>query len=402
MNKPRIAILGAGPTGIEAALAAVDAGFPFTLYEASTRIAGHVRSWGHVRLFSPWSMNISERMRRHLEIAGVAVPSADDDSCPTGFELIETVFEPVAALPSVAPHLKTGVRIKAIGRQGLLKHEEIASDARAESCFRLLLEDESGRESTAHADVVLDCTGTYSNPNTLGDGGIAAPGEGSSEDRIRRQIPDFLKEPEVWAGSTVLLVGAGHSAQTAATDLARFAELYPGTRVLWALRKEQPSWPLVEDDALPERANLVAEASRIAGSPDGPVETLTGVVVDSLARQNGKTAVTLRHSDGSTTAVMVDWVLSLTGSVGDHSIYRQLQVHECYATSGPMKLAAALLGSSSEDCLAQESHGGETLLNPEPNFFILGAKSYGRNATFLMRVGWEQVREVFGMLEEGD
>ena len=66
-----------------------------------------------------------------------------------------------------------------------------------------------------------------------------------------------------------------------------------------------------------------------------------------------------------------------------------------------MKLAAALLGSSSEDCLAQEGHGGETLLNPEPNFFILGAKSYGRNATFLMRVGWEQVREVFGMLEEG-
>jgi hypothetical protein len=168
-----------------------------------------------------------------------------------------------------------------------------------------------------------------------------------------------------------------------------------------ALRRAQPSWPVVEDDALPERSRLVAEASRLADDPSGPIETLRGVVVDSLARTNGKTTVTLRHKDGSTSAVMVDWVLSLTGSVGDHSIFRQLQVHECYATSGPMKLAAALLGSACEDCLTQESRGAETLLNPEPNFFILGAKSYGRNATFLMRVGWEQVTEVFGMLGEG-
>ena len=69
--------------------------------------------------------------------------------------------------------------------------------------------------------------------------------------------------------------------------------------------------------------------------------------------------------------------------------------HECYATSGPMKLAAALLGSDAADCLAQESHGVDTLKNPEPNFFLLGDKSYGRNNTFLLRVGWQQVEEVF-------
>jgi len=64
-----------------------------------------------------------------------------------------------------------------------------------------------------------------------------------------------------------------------------------------------------------------------------------------------------------------------------------------------MKLASALLSSSSVDCLIQESHGADTLKNPEPNFFILGSKSYGRNATFLMRVGWEQVDEVFSLLD---
>ena len=62
------------------------------------------------------------------------------------------------------------------------------------------------------------------------------------------------------------------------------------------------------------------------------------------------------------------------------------------------KLAASLLAESSSDCLDQGNHGPDTLVNPEPNFFILGSKSYGRNSTFLMRVGWQQVDDVFSLL----
>ena len=64
-----------------------------------------------------------------------------------------------------------------------------------------------------------------------------------------------------------------------------------------------------------------------------------------------------------------------------------------------MKLAATLLASSSADCLTPSQAGAETLENPEPDFFLLGAKSYGRNTTFLMRVGWQQVDEVFKLLQ---
>ena len=63
-----------------------------------------------------------------------------------------------------------------------------------------------------------------------------------------------------------------------------------------------------------------------------------------------------------------------------------------------MMLAAALLSASSGDCLSETSHGIETLANPEPDFFVLGEKSYGRNTNFLMRVGWQQVDEVFALL----
>ncbi len=44
------------------------------------------------------------------------------------------------------------------------------------------------------------------------------------------------------------------------------------------------------------------------------------------------------------------------------------------------------------------AHGIETLVNPEPGFFLLGVKSYGRNTTFLMRAGWQQVGEVMDEL----
>ena len=127
------------------------------------------------------------------------------------------------------------------------------------------------------------------------------------------------------------------------------------------------------------------------------------MVVEKLAPDGArKAAVTLRHADGETETVDVDSILALTGKVGDHQLYRQLQVHECYATSGPMKLAAALLGASgaSGDCLAQTSMGPDTLKNPEPGFFILGIKSYGRRSDFLMRVGWQQVDEVFEILRD--
>ena len=104
-------------------------------------------------------------------------------------------------------------------------------------------------------------------------------------------------------------------------------------------------------------------------------------------------------SNGSREHFEVDHVLALNGSAPDASIYRQLQVHECYASLAPINLAAQLLAQDGEaDCMALEAPGPETLRNPEPGFFILGAKSYGRNSQFLLGHGWEQVDAVFEQL----
>ena len=387
-----LAILGAGPIGMEAALAAAERGWRFTVYESARTPGGHVRDWGHVRLFTPWSMNVSRRVRAAL---GDAAP--DGNALPTGDELADRVLDPVAALPRIAPGLRLGTEVLAVGREGLLKHEAIgAVPERTDRPFRLLVRDEHGEERVEHADAVLDCTGTYGTPNALGDGGIPAPGEQRHAGRIARRIPDPAADPAAWAGRTVLLTGAGHSAQTAAARLAAFARDAPGTRVVWAVRSPQPTWSAVADDTLPERAALTRMAHELAAGASPHVEVLPGRVTEAVHGDGGRLAVTLRN--GRPEEVVVDRVLALNGSVGDFTLYRQLQVHECYATAAPMKLSAALLGAAAGDCLDVPPLGPETLVNPEPGFFVLGAKSYGRNSQFLMRNGWAQVDDVMGLL----
>ena len=401
MNDGRIAILGAGPVGLEAALAASEAGLKFTVFEASGGVAGNVRSWGHVQLFTPWSMNVSPRARAALSAVGGEPPS--NEGCPTGEELVELVLEPIGGLPAIARNVEFHTRVIEIGRDGLLKSDEIGTPARSERPFRLLLRGPRGKERVEYADVVLDCTGSYDQPNALGVGGVAAPGEQAAGEYIIRRILDvespFPAEGGVgWANRRILLVGAGHSAQTTARDLANLMERMPDTSVVWAIRSVAPTFGAVEEDALPAREALVKEAQRLALESDSPFDMRLGCSVDALEASADGIVVKLRREGAGPEEVVVDRIISLTGSVGDARMYRQLQVHECWATSGPMRLAAVLLASTSADCLTEVGHGVETLTSPEPDFFILGSKSYGRNTTFLMRVGWEQVSEVFSLL----
>ncbi|WP_236242976.1 lysine N(6)-hydroxylase/L-ornithine N(5)-oxygenase family protein [Streptomyces sp. CC228A] len=382
---PHVAIVGAGPVGLDAALACADAGWPFTVYEAADGPAAHVGAWGHVRLFTPWDLNVSPRMRAHLADA----PRGGD--CPTGAELVARLLRPVAELPVLRDRIRYRTRVAGIARAGLLKHEHIGTPTRAGAPFTLLLDTPHGEESAA-ATLVLDCSGTYAHPNTLGDGGIPAPGERSLGHRITRTIPDTA-DPSRWAG-TVLLVGAGKSAQTAARDLAAL----PGTRLVWAVRNPAPDWGEVPDDTLPARQGLVDASRALAGGGLERVTVHTGARVASLkASQDGRVTAVLDTGAGPR-EVAADHVVSLTGYTGDPVLHRQLQVHECYATGAPMALSAALLsaGGAGADCLAQPAAGIDQLRSPEPHFFVLGAKSYGRLNTFLLRSGYEQVDEVAG------
>jgi thioredoxin reductase len=384
--RPRLAVLGAGPIGLECALAARTLGFPVTVYEAGT-VGSHPAAWGHVRLFTPWSLNVSGLARTRLARAGAW--DVEANVCPTGSELVARYLEPLASLPDLAGAVRERRRVIAIGRGDRIKRDP-AGDRTAQP-FRLLLDAPAGEE-TAEADAVIDATGVFGQPNALGRGGIPAPGERASTGWIERGLPDVMgRDRARFEGRRVLVAGGGLSAATTVVALASL----PGTRTLWATRRPSPPLHEIPGDPLPSRVALIREANGLAADPPSGFQHLGGFTVSRLAQRGGAIEVGLEAASERRT-VRVDRIVSQTGFHPDASIHRELQVHACYASEGPMRLAAALDGGP--DCMAQTGHGPESLLSPEPGFFIAGHKAYGRNPSFLLRIGHEQVRDIFRLL----
>src|SRR5688572_3511 len=92
-----LAVIGAGPVGLEAALAALDHGFDVHLFEQG-EIGSHPLAWGHVTMFTPWRMNVGPASRAHLERAGWTMPDAE--ALPTGREYAERYLAPLSKVPA--------------------------------------------------------------------------------------------------------------------------------------------------------------------------------------------------------------------------------------------------------------------------------------------------------------
>ena len=146
-------------------------------------------------------------------------------------------------------------------------------------------------------------------------------------------------------------------------------------------------------------------ANELASGED--VEHFPATAIVAVEYRSDTDDFEVELSGGQNGKLVFDRIVANVGYHPDNQIYSELQVHECYATGGPMKLAAQLLtqsggGSSgdSADCLDQTSCGSASLQNPEPNFYLLGSKSYGRNTQFLLSIGLEQIRDLFTLIGE--
>ncbi len=376
-----VAIIGAGPIGLEAAAAAVRAGHEVIVYEAG-QVGESIRSWGHVQLFTPWKMAVTD-----AGLATAQVELSDPDGFPTGHELVHHYLEPLARALPVQP----GHRVVAVGRERLRKGDALGSRSRTADRFRLLLATDQG-ESTAYADAVLDCSGVFGDPAPAGPGGLPAPGEAAAAKAGRvRYGPVEVTE---LAGQRVAVVGDGASATTV---MASLLELEPTPTVFWLTpQAEVPSFASPDDDPLPARRALFLTGRDAPAHP--AVHHLPERVLQQID-QHGDGLQLVLDDDAE---IDVDCLVAATGFRPDHRLSRELQVHLCWGSEGPMTLAASLLSSSGGgggDCLAQPEQGPDVLRVPEPRFFVLGNKSYGRRSDFLLQRGHSQVRDAIALLE---
>lgn len=399
-----VAILGAGPIGLEAGLYARYLGYAVNIYERGA-VCQNVLDWGHVRMFTPFGIN-----RSPLGLAALAAQSDDfrppeDEVCLTGREWVERYLLPLARTDLLAESVHERTRVISVSRYDWLKTESPGGEDRGDSQFCILLDDPNSGERFERADVVIDTTGVFGNPNWIGPGGNPAIGEIGWRSQIEYGLPDFKSlAGGRYAGRHTLLIGGGYSAATNAVALAHVAQDHPGTRVTWVTRRDDRSGPVtwVANDRLPERSTLAGAANAFAmGSARGPSTSPSatwfgGTWVEQIGRAaDGSFSVKLGGKHAG--EYRFDEIIANIGWRPDGSLYRELQVHMCYASEGPMRLAAMMRNSSS-DCLDQEPGGPSTLLNPEPNFYILGAKSHGRNSNFLIVLGLLQIKELFSII----
>lgn len=399
----KIAILGAGPIGLEAALYARFLGYDVVIFE-SGEVAASIRRWGHVRMFTPFGMNRSPLGLAAIQAQDEGYRPPADDELLTGNEWADRYLVPLSSTDLLSDHLRLNSTVLAVGKEELHKCDMPGHEDRGDWSFRVLTRNPAGVESIETADCVIDCTGVFGQANWLGHGGMPAVGEAALRDQIEYRLPDLLgSDRDHYAGKHTLLVGEGYSAATNAVALAALIQAESQTRVTWITRREGPAasrGPItpIENDRLAARASLAAEANRLAADASPGVTYWPRTVVERVERSGheGPFQVELSGAHGGTFAF--DRIIANVGFRPDSSLYEELQVHECYATQGPMKLAAAMQGQSAADCLDQKTCGPQTLLHPEPNFYILGSKSYGRKSNFLLSVGLDQIREVFTII----
>lgn len=383
-----VAVVGAGPVGLAAAARLVERGIAPVVFERGATAGAAVAAWGHVRVFSPWSYNVDEAARALLAPTGWRAPAPD--ALPTGAEIVRDYLAPLAAHPAIAPHLRLNATVTGIVRAGL---DRMTTAGRDGAAFAVRWRDADGAEHTTLARAVIDASGTWERPNPMGVDGLPVPGEAAAAGRIAYGIPDVLGAGRAsYAGATVLVVGSGHSAMNVVLDLLRLQDEAPGTRVLWALRRNRLD-KLVGGgaaDQLRERGALGLAARRAID--EGRLEVLAPFAAERIALEGGRVTVD-GLVGGAARRLEVDRVVVATGFRPELGMLSELRVGLDPIMEAPPALAP-LIDPNVHSCGTVPPHGAAELGHPEAGFYIVGMKSYGRAPTFLMATGYEQVRSV--------
>jgi len=386
-----VVVIGAGPVGLAAAAHLTARGMSYLVLEASDGVAAGFRSTAHVRLFSPWKMNIDAAAARVLEQHGWQAP--DPDGMPSAGELRSLYLEPLAA--ALSPNIHYGARVERISRRGFDKVKTVGRE-QAPYVLRVRVD---GKADELEARAVIDASGTWATPNWMGASGLPALGEQEHAARIRYGMPDILgAERERYVHKRVLVVGSGHSAAGSLIALSELAEQDTRTRIAWAIRGDnlERIFGGGAKDGLPERGSLGLTLRRLMQA--GALELFRAFQIEAVREHAGQLQITGLDSDGMPQQISgVDEIIVATGARPDLSLARELRLRLDPWLESTEQLAP-LIDPNLHSCGSVPPHGHRELAHPEVGYYALGAKSYGRAPNFLMATGYEQARSVVAAL----
>jgi thioredoxin reductase len=383
-----VAIIGAGPVGLAAAAHLIVRKQPLMLFEAGDSVAANILTWKHVRTFSPWRYNIDKAAHRLLSDYNWTSP--DDDTLPTGEDLVNKYLKPLAELPAVKPHIHMQSRVISVGRKNV---DKMKTAGRENLPFVLQVAHGDGVVKQYEAKAVIDTSGTWSNPNPIGSGGIGALGESAHAEKIFYGIPDILGAfSERYKNKSVLIVGSGHSSIQAILELEKLKKEYTDTEIHWVLRKDLSRvYGGKDQDALAARGALGSEVEKLVNAEK--VNVYTPFQIHQISSYENKLSLIGYQSDERKVLPNIDEIICNTGSRPDFSFLREVRLN-VDPTLESVSEIAELIDPNIHSCGTVRPHGEKELRHPDKDFYIAGSKSYGRAPTFLMATGYEQVRSI--------
>ena len=389
-----VAVVGAGPVGLAAAAHLLRRGEAPLVLEAGDGPGAAVRAWGHVRLFSPWRALVDAAAAALLAEAGWEAP--DPDRLPTGRELVERYLEPLAALPALRDRIRYGARVVSVARRG---YDKLKTEGRDGAPFVLRVRTPDGAEAEVLARAVIDASGTYASPNPLGAerparrrrAGAGRPHLLRHPGRPRRPPRPLRRAPGGRGGQRPLRLqrparpgrprrgGAGHGGSPGSSGAP------PGDACSAA--RSGTSCPPAASWAGASGAWSAAAASASSPCASAPcAPRRTGIVVQ------GRTPPARPRPCRPSTSW---WPPPASGPTS--APLRELRLALDPALEAPAALAP-LIDPNVHSCGTVPPHGAPVLAHPEPGFYVVGMKSYGRAPTFLLLTGYEQVRSVAAAL----
>ncbi len=376
----QIVIVGAGSIGIEAALYARFLGYKVTLLD-SGEVGAQLKKWAHVPMATSFGTTSTRLGKSALAAQHEDLSLPTDQQYVTAGQYLEQYLLPLAESDLVADGLKLNHTVLSIARASQTKTENFGQPQRSETPLVTLARDQDGHEHVFESDIVLDCSGVCGQPNFVGGGGSPALGELAARPHMETELIDAGgKDAKRYSNQQILVIGAGHSAATNICQLSQLARETLETHVTWITREGnapgQPGpVPVSEDDPLPQRKRVNVQANQLLVEESGHLAHWPETTVKSIhyEAQNDHFHVTLegKHSGVHT----FDRIVANVGYRPNLEMLKELQLDLCPNTEGTKEL-----------------------IQPEPNFYILGSKSYGRDASYQITQGLDQIRRVFAII----
>lgn len=378
-------VVGAGPLGIEAGTYGKHLGLKTLIVEQGDRVGASMQRCARIRMFSPWYYNRSPLGIDLLKSAG---SYTRPEKTETWGEYLTNYLEPLAQIAQL--DRRHGLTVQRIGRAGISR-TDMVGPTRAQYPFKVLVRDAENREYYLYAWRVIDASGVMQQPLPIGEGRIPALGESEQAGRIYYYPCDLKGCCGGPAGPTWLVIGNTYDAAGALEQVRKFIDTDPATRLIFIDEQgRQPYLSYLKDDLFEQRVRLIQRANALLDSEHPQVTLYDNRRVRSVETRGRGFRVSLDGPRGEE-SVSADQLVACTGYKANSQLFDDLQVHLCYASGAPTGNAAAML----DDVLAFRhtpwAPGIEAVRNPEPNFYVLGSKSYGRTPGYSLHIGLGQI-----------